>query len=106
MVRPCRAQKPIIETVMKRFEAIPDVVFLAVDADDDPSLVAPFLKEQGWNNAGYFEAGLAKNLSITSIPTVVVFDPTGRIYSRINGFAPDRFEQTLTQRIEEARQPH
>jgi thiol-disulfide isomerase/thioredoxin len=101
---PCRAQKPIIETVMKRFEAVPDVLFVAVDADDDPSLVAPFLKEQGWQNAGYFEAGLAKNMSITSIPTVIVFDPTGRIYSRINGFAPDRFEQTLTQRIEEARQ--
>ena len=34
---------------------------------------------------------------------VVVFDPAGGIYSRINGFAPDRFEQTLVQRIEEAR---
>ena len=100
---PCRAQQPIIEEVKKRFEASPDVIFVAVDADDDLSLVAPFVKEQGWKNAGYFEAGLAQKMSITSIPTVVVFDPAGGIYSRINGFAPDRFEQTLIQRIEEAR---
>jgi thiol-disulfide isomerase/thioredoxin len=100
---PCRAQQPIIEEVKKRFEALPDVIFVAVDADDDLSLVAPFLKEQGWKSAGYFEAGLAQKMSITSIPTVVVFDPAGGIYSRINGFAPDRFEQTLIQRIEEAR---
>jgi thiol-disulfide isomerase/thioredoxin len=101
---PCRAQQPMIEDVKKRFEASQDVVFVAVDADDDPSLVAPFVKEQGWKNAGYFEAGLAQKMSITSIPTVVVFDPAGGIYSRINGFAPDRFEQTLIARIEEARQ--
>jgi thiol-disulfide isomerase/thioredoxin len=100
---PCRAQQPIIEEVKKRFEASQDVIFVAVDADDDLSLVAPFIKEQGWKNAGYFEAGLAQKMSITSIPTVVVFDPAGGIYSRINGFAPDRFEQTLIQRIEEAR---
>jgi len=100
---PCRAQQPIIEQIKKRFEASPDVIFVAVDADDDLSLVAPFVKEQGWKNAGYFEAGLAQKMSITSIPTVVVFDPAGGIYSRINGFAPDRFEQTLIQRIEEAR---
>ncbi len=101
---PCRAQQPIIEEVKKRFEASPDVIFVAVDADDDLSLVAPFVKEQGWKNAGYFEAGLAQKMNITAIPTVVVFDPAGGIYSRINGFAPDRFEQTLVQRIEEARQ--
>jgi thiol-disulfide isomerase/thioredoxin len=101
---PCRAQQPIIEGIEKRFEASPDVVFVAVDADDDLSLVAPFVKEQGWKNAGYFEAGLAQKMSITAIPTVVVFDPAGAIYSRINGFAPDRFEQILIQRIDEARQ--
>jgi thiol-disulfide isomerase/thioredoxin len=100
---PCRAQQPIIDEIKKRFEPSQDVIFVAVDADDDLSLVAPFVKEQGWKNAGYFEAGLAQKMSITAIPTVVVFDPAGGIYSRINGFAPDRFEQTLIQRIEEAR---
>jgi len=101
---PCRAQQPLIEKVEMHYEDAPDVVFVAVDADDDLSLVAPFLKEQGWKNQGYFEAGLARQFAIANIPTVMVIDPNGRISSRMIGFIPDRFEQMLTERVEEARQ--
>jgi thiol-disulfide isomerase/thioredoxin len=101
---PCRAQQPLIEKVQKEFQAAPDVLFVAVDSDDDPSLVAPFVKEQGWKNQGYFEAGLARQLTIASIPTVLIINPNGQISSRMIGFIPDRFEQMLRERIEEARQ--
>ncbi|MDP9055114.1 MAG: thioredoxin domain-containing protein [Acidobacteriota bacterium] len=100
---PCRAQQPLIEEVKKRFEHSPDVLFVPVDADDDPNLVAPFLKEQGWADKGYFEAGLARQFAIANIPTVMIVDPNGRISSRMIGFIPDRFEQMLTERVEEAR---
>ena len=99
---PCRAQHPLIENVKKRYGDAKDVVFIAVDADDDPSLAAAFAKEQGWDS-GYFEAGLAQRLVISSIPTVLVLDPAGRIFSRMVGFVPERFEQMLTDRIEDAR---
>jgi thiol-disulfide isomerase/thioredoxin len=99
---PCRAQHPLIENVKKHFADTKDIVFIPVDADEDTSLVAPFSKEQGWD-AGYLEAGLAQRMVIAAIPTVVVIDPAGRIYSRMTGFVPERFEQTLTQRIEDAR---
>ena len=101
---PCRAQQPLIENVKKRYKDAADVVFVAVDADDDPSLVAPFAKQQGWKDLGYFEAGLARQLVISSIPTVLVIDPAGQISSRMIGFIPERFEQMLTDRVEEARQ--
>lgn len=100
---PCRAQEPLIENVKKHFEDAKDIVFIAVDADDDPSLVAPFIKDQGWKSPGYFEAGLAQRMVISAIPTVLVLDPSGRIYSRMTGFVPERFEQMLTERIEDAR---
>jgi thiol-disulfide isomerase/thioredoxin len=100
---PCRAQKPLIEKVKTQFGEAPDVLFVAVDSDDDPSLAAPFLKEQGWKDQGYFEAGLARQLAISNIPTVLVIDPNGRISSRMIGFIPERFEQMLTDRVEEAR---
>ena len=100
---PCRAQQPLIEKVKKQFENAPEVLFVAVDSDDDPSLVAPFVKEQGWKDQGYFEAGLARQLTISSIPTVLVVDPNGQISSRMIGFIPERFEQMLTERVEEAR---
>jgi thioredoxin-related protein len=88
--------------VRKHFEEDKDIVFIPVDADDDASLVAPFLKEQNWES-GYLEAGLAQKMVISAIPTVLVLDPAGRIYSRMTGFVPERFEQTLTERVEEAR---
>ena len=75
----------------------------AVVPDDEPSLAAPFAKQQGWVNPGYFEAGLAQKLTISAIPTVLVLDSSGRIFSRITGFIPERFEQMLTQRVEDAR---
>jgi thiol-disulfide isomerase/thioredoxin len=100
---PCRAQQPLIDNVKMHFESAKDVVFVAVDADEDVSLVAPFVKQQGWKDQGYFEAGLARQLTISSIPTVLVLDPNGRISSRMIGFIPERFEQMLTERVDEAR---
>jgi thiol-disulfide isomerase/thioredoxin len=100
---PCRAQQPLLEKLAMHYANSPDVVFAAVNADDDLSLVVPFEKEQGWKNHGYFEAGLARQLVVSQIPTVLVIDPNGRISSRMIGFIPERFEQMLTDRVEEAR---
>jgi len=100
---PCRAQHPIIEKVREHFEGAPDVVFLAVDADDDPAVVPDFVKEAGWEGPFYFEDGLGRQLVVSSIPTVFVLDGSGQIYSRMIGFIPERFEDMLTQRIDEAR---
>ena len=100
---PCRAEQPLLEKLEMHYADAPDVVFAAVNADDDPSLVAPFLKEQAWKNHGYFEAGLARQLMVSQIPTLLVIDPNGQILSRMIGFIPERFEQMLTERVEEAR---
>ena len=79
-----------------------DVVFLSVDTDEDHSLVAPFLKEQKWSQAVYFEDGLTRKLDISSIPTTLVVNRHGEIISRMNGFVPERFVDMLSERIEEA----
>jgi thiol-disulfide isomerase/thioredoxin len=102
---PCRAQQPLIEKVKARFENSPNIVFVPVDSDDDTSLVAPFVKGQGWKNPGYLEGGLARQLTIGSIPTVLIIGPDQKISSRMVGFIPDRFEQMLMERIEEATNP-
>lgn len=100
---PCRAQKPLIEELEAHYKDSKDVVFVTVDADDDPSVVPAFLKDQGWKDSGYFEAGLARQLVVSSIPTVMVIDPSGRVSSRMIGFIPDRFKDMLRERIDEAR---
>jgi thiol-disulfide isomerase/thioredoxin len=99
---PCRAQHPLYEQVKKRFQDNPGVVFLSVDTDEDRAAVQPFLAEAKWGGPVYFEDGLSRALKITSIPTTILTDRHGRIFSRMNGFKPERFVDMLTQRIRDA----
>jgi len=98
---PCRAQHSLYENVKRRFAENPDVFFVSVNTDDDRELVPPFLKDNQWSNAVYFEDGLTRMLQITSIPTTIVVDRRGEIASRMNGFNPERFVDMLTERIEQ-----
>lgn len=99
---PCRAQHPLYEQVRQRFRKREDVVFLRVSTDEDRAAVAPFLKQQGWGPLSYFEDGLASMLRVSSIPTAMVLDRRGQVFSRMNGFIADRFVDMLSDRIREA----
>jgi thiol-disulfide isomerase/thioredoxin len=99
---PCRVQHPLYEQVKKRFQDNPDVLFLSIDTDEDRTVVKPFLEEVKWAGPVYFEDGLSRALKITSIPTTIVTDRQGRIFSRMNGFRPERFVEMLSTRIRDA----
>lgn len=99
---PCRIQHPLYEQVRRKFAGRPEVVFLSVNTDEDRDAVEPFLRENGWQVAVYFEDGLSRALDISSIPTTVILDRQGKVFSRMNGFLPDRFIAMLTERIEDA----
>ena len=96
---PCRAQYPLYEEVKKRFKDRNDVAFLAISSDEDQSLVKPFLEQMKWNKNVYFDDGLARLMSVSSIPSTVIFDKQGQLSSRMNGYLPDRFVDMLTERI-------
>lgn len=100
---PCRAQHPLYEIVKQKYAASKDVVFLAIATDEDHALVAPFLTAQKWHkNNVYLEDGLSNFLRVSSIPATLIMDKQGRVYSRMNGFLPDRFVAMLSARIKEA----
>lgn len=99
---PCRAQYPLYQEVMSRFKDNPDVVFLPVSTDEEREAVAPFLEENKWSMDVYFEDGLASLLRVSSIPTTMVLDRGGNVYSRLHGFIRDRFVDMLSERISEA----
>ena len=100
---PCRVQHPLYEEVKKKFAERPDVIFLAINTDEDLALVQPFVQANRWNaKAIYFEDGLSNLLKVSSIPTTMVFDKQGQVFSRMNGFIPERFVDQLTARIDEA----
>jgi len=100
---PCRAQHPEYEQVIQRFHDTPDVVFLSINTDEDRDLVAPFLKEQHWDQQNeYFEDGLSRVLAIRSIPTTIIVDKHGEIVNRMNGFLPGHFVDMLSDRVRDA----
>ena len=99
---PCRQQHPLYEQVKQRFRDNPSVVFLSIDTDEDQKLVKPFLTDVKWQGPVYFEDGLSRALKISTIPTTLITGTRGQIVSRLNGFAPTRFVDMLTERIQEA----
>ncbi|MCP5116752.1 MAG: redoxin domain-containing protein [bacterium] len=98
---PCRAQLPLYEQVMDQFKDRNDLVFLNINTDEDRSKVAPFLKKNQWKKTVWFEDGLQQLLKVSSIPTTVIFNKSGHVASRINGFVPGLFVSQLTSRIEQ-----
>ena len=96
---PCRAQHPLYEQVKKNFGPRKDLVFLTIDADDDHTLVEPFLEEEMWSHDVYYEDGLARMLAVNSIPTTILFGKNGLISSRMTGFVPSTFAGQLAERI-------
>ena len=99
---PCREQHPLFEKVKQKFKDDDRVAFLEVDSDDDHSVVAPFLEQQKWGKDVYFEDGLGHVLDVQNIPTTVLLDRNGEVYSKMVGFNPSSFVALLTSRIEEA----
>ncbi|MBL8219364.1 MAG: TlpA family protein disulfide reductase, partial [Bryobacterales bacterium] len=99
---PCRVQYPIYEKVKASFKGRDDVVFLGINTDQEREVVKPFLAQNKWNKAVYYEDGLSSLLKVASIPTTMIFNRKGQMTSRLNGFVPERFEDMLRERIAEA----
>jgi thiol-disulfide isomerase/thioredoxin len=99
---PCRAQHPLYDQVKKRFAGNEEVVFLSIDTDEDRALVRPFVDEAKWTDRVYFEDGLSRALRITSIPTTIVIGRDGKVFTRMNGYVPERFVEQLTAKLRAA----
>jgi thiol-disulfide isomerase/thioredoxin len=99
---PCRQQHPLFEKVKQQYKGDDRIAFLEVDGDDDHSLVAPFLEQQKWSKDVVFEDGLGRVLDVKDIPTTVLLDRNGEVYSKMVGFNPSNFVALLTSRIEGA----
>ncbi len=102
---PCRELEPAFEEVGRQFESEKDVLFLAVNGDEDETRVAPYLEREKVRATVVFSDGLDRLLDIKAYPTVLVLDRSGRIIFRAEGFSPDGFAQVLSAAIERALAP-
>jgi thiol-disulfide isomerase/thioredoxin len=98
----CNQMESLLAGVRTKFSGREDVIFLAVNADEDESLVAPFLKDQKPGGTLVFADGVNQPFHIVSIPTVLVLDKAGKIAYRSQGFAPDGFADLAAAAITKA----
>jgi len=102
---PCRELEPQFDRVATRYAARADMVFYALNCDDDESLVLPFLQQEKPKTPALFADGLDRLLGVNSYPTTVILDRTGKIAFREDGFDPDGFEKSLSDAIERTASP-
>lgn len=101
----CNQMEPLLANVRTKFSGRDDVVFLAVNADEEESLVAPFLQDQKPGGTLVFADGVNHAFHIESIPTILVLDKAGKVAFRAQGFAPDGFADLASAAITKASAP-
>lgn len=102
---PCRELEPYFERVAGMYSLRKDVVFYALNCDDDESLVPPYLQDVKPKTPTLFADGLDRLLRVNSFPTTLILDPVGKIAFREDGFDPMSYERSLKEAIDRAAQP-
>lgn len=98
----CNQMETMLADVRTKFSGRDDVVFLAVNSDEEESLVAPFLQGQKPGGTLVFADGVNQAFHVESIPTILVLDKSGKIAYRTQGFAPDGFTDLAAAAITKA----
>jgi thioredoxin-related protein len=75
---------------------------LAVNADEDQSLVPLFVAREKWDVPTVYSDGLGKFLGVNALPTVIILDRNGKIVYRVAGFPEQGFAESLTDAIQAA----
>jgi thiol-disulfide isomerase/thioredoxin len=102
---PCRALEPLFDRVAARYVGRNDVVFYALNCDDDESLVQPYLAAEKFKTPAMFADGLERVFQVGNFPTTLVLDRSGKIAFRADGFDPGGFEKNLMDAIDHIDRP-
>jgi thiol-disulfide isomerase/thioredoxin len=98
----CNQMDAMVSAVRTKFSGRDDVIFLAVNTDEDESLVVPFLQDQKPSGTLVFADGVSQPFHVESIPTILVLDKSGKIAYRTQGFAPEGFADLAAAAITKA----
>jgi thiol-disulfide isomerase/thioredoxin len=98
----CRESEPMLEQVGKMFARAKDIVFLAVNNDEDRARVAPYLEKQKMSGTVVFADGLDDLFGVRALPTFIVLDRNGKVAYRAEGVDEDTFVASLMRVILQA----
>ncbi len=99
---PCRELEPLFDETAKDFEGNSDIDFLAVNTDEDQTLVPQFVSREKWSVPVVYADGLDDFLKVDTLPTVVVLGRGGEIAYRATGMPEEGFPESLIAAIQTA----
>ena len=99
---PCRELEPLFGQVEKSYQGNSELAFFAASADEDQTLVAPFLARVKWDVTAVYADGLDEFLKVASLPTVLILGRDGKIVYRVSGYSPAGFPESLNVAIQAA----
>lgn len=101
---PCRIEMPLLEQAMEKYKDDKDVIFLAINTDDDRNYVEPYVKGQKIKLPVVYANYLDAEFRITSIPTTIIFDRQGQVAFRQSGYnSREDFVAVLSEKVEAAK---
>jgi len=95
---------PLFEQAMAKYKGDPNVVFLAVNTDEDRIVVQPYVSEQKMKLQVVYADYIDDHWAVASIPTTLILDRTGAISFRQAGFnSQSDFVSMLSEKIDAAK---
>jgi len=102
---PCRELEPQLAKMQQDYAGRTDVVFVAVNSDEDRTRVQPFLQQVHVFGTVVFADGLDDLLAVKDLPTLMILDRTGKIAYRAEGYDPDTSVSELKTAVDKALGP-
>jgi thiol-disulfide isomerase/thioredoxin len=83
---PCRAEMPSMERLNSELKGS-DFVMVAVNVQEDPSLIKSFLREYELDFPIYMDpdGSAAREIGVTGLPTSILIDRKGRAFAVVTG---------------------
>ena len=98
---PCRKEMPYLQEVFEQYED--QVVVLAVNMNEDPERVRPFIEEFGYTYPILLDPPdeLAAEHNVRGLPVSFIVGPDGEIvYRRIGEILPEEFDVWIEENLE------
>jgi len=92
---PCRELEPQLAEIAKHHADDSGITFLAVNADEDESVVPTYVGEVKWNLPLVYADGLGKFLGVNALPTVIILDRDGKVVYNAAGLPEKGFTESI-----------
>ena len=93
---PCKVELPLIQKLHERFKDRKDLAVVTLNVDQNPGLVEPFVRENGYTFPVVLATDHREGLGGgTTIPTNWIIDDTGTVRLESVGFSPAKADEWL-----------